>query len=103
MTRTIQVENFYRVAKQIGLKRGEFTAKSPRDKYGEYQSMQVTIYKRLTETQTRELARFYRVVVYKRGGSIRWDMPLVVEGKQGLIIDDLDNLDEYGLPTRVKG
>lgn len=101
MTHTIQVQTFYKIAKQIGLKRGDFSAQSPKDRYGEYQSMRVSIRVRLTEEQTRELAKHYRVIVYKRNGSIRWNYPFVTEGRQGLIIDDLDNLDEYGLPART--
>lgn len=97
-TRTYQVKHFYNVAKSIGLKRGDFSAKCPIDKNGEYESMQVTIYARTTEQQVRELAKHYNVTVCKMGDVIKWHMLSInYSGKEGLTILDLDEKDEYGL------
>lgn len=100
---TIQVRNFYEVAKSIGLRRGDFTARSPKDSRGEYQALRVTIWKRLTEEQVRKLAESYQVNVYILKGITRWDIPLICEGRPGLFIVDLDNKDEYGIHPRKKG
>ena len=97
-TRTYQVQHFYNVAKSIGLKRGDFTARSPIDKHGEYKNMEVTIYARVTEQQVRELAKHYHVSVYQMNGIIKWHMPHVhYSGKARLELWNLDEKDEHGL------
>lgn len=98
---TIQVSDFYNVAKQIGLKRGDFTCKSPKDKNGEYQAMQICIFVKLSETQTRQLAKRYRVTVFKRNGVINWQRPLVSQDKAQLILIDLDEKDDYGYLYKI--
>lgn len=100
---TIQVQRFYAVAKSIGLKRGQFRARSPKDANGEYQQLEVTIFERLSETQTRKLAESYNVTVFRLKGETSWHWPLIRDyGRSGLVIDDLDDLDEYGLPRQTR-
>jgi hypothetical protein len=100
--RTIQVQRFYDKAKEIGLKRGEFSATSPVDKNGEYQSVKIAIYARLTVEQVCAIAEDYDVVVYKRAGKIKWHTAKIEDRRAGLTLWDLDQRDDYGLYHKQK-
>ena len=97
MPHTIQVKQFYAMAKKVGLKRGDFSATSPKDKHGEYQDLRVVLYCNLTEKQTRQIAEHYRVLVYRRNGKTNWGHPSIYNERGGLELWDLDKQDENGL------
>ena len=101
-TRTIQVQHFYNKAKKIGLNRGDFSARSPKDVNGEYKPMEIVIYARLTEKQCRQLAEDYKVIVYQMNGETRWHNPSIQPSGRGIELWDLDNTDQYGLATVTK-
>lgn len=99
--RTIQVKRFYETAKKAGLKRGEFSATSPRNKHGEYEPLFVVIYARLTEEQTRTIAKDFETTVFKMSGKINWACPHISDKKAKLILCDLDDYNKYGLPKNT--
>ena len=85
---TAQVKNFQEIAKQAGLKRGDYSARSPIDKHGEYKPLEVSIRVRTTEEQCKLLAAHYDVTVYKVDGVVKWQA-YVGNGKAGLTIHEI--------------
>ena len=93
MTVTLQVRRFQEAARQAGLKRGDYQARSPRDKHGEYKSLEVTIYAMTTEEQCRKLAETHGVTVYKVDGVVKWHQPFIKDWETGLTVVDLNERD----------
>ena len=90
---TIQVTNFCRKAKEAGLKRSDFSCQAPKDKYGEYQSLNIVIWSsaNMTEEKCRVLAEDYRVTIYIIDGKTRWCRPHISEdyANAGLFVKHL--------------
>ena len=87
MTITVQVNKFKSIAKQAGLRRGDYQARSRTDKHGEYKPLEVVIFANTTEAQCRTIATEYQVVVFEVDGVVRWNQPIIdATGNAGILI-----------------
>jgi hypothetical protein len=105
----IRTQHFYNACKKAGLKRGEFTAYTPKDSYGEYGQTVTRFVIAPTLEQCQIIADCgYRVVYSTRKDGTLFTYPMVWPAdntpynRKGVYIYDYNNVDDFNLPTITK-